>query len=310
MLFLPHLIVDTADRIPERVAWLFQEKRVDIEEFEAQATVCCFVVGPREFVTTLCRISVQLCEGTTFVQDAYQLGRDDEIRRLLRRLLPNIVEKPLTGSPQTEDDGVLGEPQGWFSDRAVIVNTLGMHARATARLNAVARSFACPIQLRCVGQRQSDWVNGKSIMEVMMLAGSVGSEIEIRARGKEGIAAVSFLIDYIDTGMDEDVTVDIRERVYRKKVLARTELPTRVVAKCDVGWGHEIFVRGDTPPLSWERGLAMSCIDKDIWLWEMPRLLLGSSFEFKLLRDDATWEVAVRDRIGEAGKVTVAFPEF
>ena len=69
-----------------------------------------------------------------------------------------------------------------------IVNKLGLHARAAAKLVTLASSFSSDIDISKDGQT----VNGKSIMGVMMLAASRGTHIVIRATGHdEDVAAAS-----------------------------------------------------------------------------------------------------------------------
>jgi phosphocarrier protein len=70
-----------------------------------------------------------------------------------------------------------------------IVNRLGLHARAAAKLVSCAGGFLSRIELERNGQR----VNGKSIMGVMMLAASRGSRIVINASGEDEEAALSAL---------------------------------------------------------------------------------------------------------------------
>ncbi len=66
-----------------------------------------------------------------------------------------------------------------------IINKLGLHARAAAKLVATASSYQSEIHIRKEDQR----VNGKSIMGVMMLAAGMGSVITLQARGDDaGIA--------------------------------------------------------------------------------------------------------------------------
>ena len=62
-----------------------------------------------------------------------------------------------------------------------INNKLGLHARAAAKLVAVANSYSADVTLEKQGQK----VNGKSIMGVMMLAASKGSVIAIKVSGEE-----------------------------------------------------------------------------------------------------------------------------
>ena len=58
-----------------------------------------------------------------------------------------------------------------------IVNKLGLHARASAKLTQLARRFHSDMQLTRNGRR----VNAKSIMGVMMLAAGKGSKVTIEA---------------------------------------------------------------------------------------------------------------------------------
>jgi phosphocarrier protein len=70
--------------------------------------------------------------------------------------------------------------------RVLIVNKLGLHARAAARFVQLAASFECQITVARDGRE----VNGKSIMGVMMLAAHRGSEIAISASGSDEYEAV------------------------------------------------------------------------------------------------------------------------
>ena len=70
-----------------------------------------------------------------------------------------------------------------------IVNKLGLHARAAAKLTEVAGGFAAEVWLSRNGRR----VNAKSIMGVMMLAAGKGSRVLIEADGEDAEAAVQAL---------------------------------------------------------------------------------------------------------------------
>ena len=67
-----------------------------------------------------------------------------------------------------------------------IVNRLGMHARPAAQFVRVASRFRCEVW---VG-KESEEINGKSIMGLMMLAAGQGSKLWIRCNGPEAEAAV------------------------------------------------------------------------------------------------------------------------
>jgi phosphocarrier protein len=74
-----------------------------------------------------------------------------------------------------------------------IVNKLGLHARASAKLTQAASAFACEVWLERNGRR----VNAKSIMGVMMLAAGKGARLTIEASGEgeaEALAALRKLI--------------------------------------------------------------------------------------------------------------------
>jgi phosphocarrier protein len=74
-----------------------------------------------------------------------------------------------------------------------IVNKLGLHARAAAKLTQIAGGFASEIWLSRSGRR----VNAKSIMGVMMLAAGQGTSVLLEAQGDdadEAIAAISKLV--------------------------------------------------------------------------------------------------------------------
>lgn len=70
-----------------------------------------------------------------------------------------------------------------------IVNRLGLHARAAARLVNLAGRFEAQIELERDGRR----VNGKSIMGVMMLAAAQGSTLTLHAEGTDAEQALTEL---------------------------------------------------------------------------------------------------------------------
>ncbi len=77
--------------------------------------------------------------------------------------------------------------------QVTIVNKLGLHARAAAKLVTCASRYQSQILLERKGQR----VNGKSIMGVMMLAASQGTELTLELEGadsEQALAALEALI--------------------------------------------------------------------------------------------------------------------
>ena len=76
---------------------------------------------------------------------------------------------------------------------AEIVNKLGLHARASAKLTQIASGFQSEIWLSRSGRR----VNAKSIMGVMMLAAGQGTSVLVEAKGddaEDAIAAIARLV--------------------------------------------------------------------------------------------------------------------
>ena len=80
-----------------------------------------------------------------------------------------------------------------------IINKLGLHARASAKLTQIASSFSCEIWLLRNGRR----VNAKSIMGVMMLAAGKGSTVTVDAEGEDAEAALAALQKLIADKFDE-----------------------------------------------------------------------------------------------------------
>ena len=84
--------------------------------------------------------------------------------------------------------------------RVTICNTLGLHARAAAKLVKQASAFSSEVFLEKDGQQ----VNGKSIMGVMMLAAAKGCELTIITQGQDEHTALSALVELVNTGFGED----------------------------------------------------------------------------------------------------------
>lgn len=76
----------------------------------------------------------------------------------------------------------------------VIINKLGLHARASAKLTQLASSFKCEVML----SRNNRRVNAKSIMGVMMLAAAKGVAITIETKGEDEEAAMDAIVALIN----------------------------------------------------------------------------------------------------------------
>jgi phosphocarrier protein HPr len=76
----------------------------------------------------------------------------------------------------------------------LIINKLGLHARASAKLTQLASRFKCDVMM----SRNNRRVNAKSIMGVMMLAAAKGMTISIETNGVDEIEAMQELVRLIN----------------------------------------------------------------------------------------------------------------
>ena len=81
-----------------------------------------------------------------------------------------------------------------------IVNRLGLHARATAKLVQLLSTFRCQATLEARGRE----VNAKSIMGVMLLAAGPGSTVVLRVDGEDAEAAADAAAALFERCFDED----------------------------------------------------------------------------------------------------------
>jgi Phosphotransferase System HPr (HPr) Family len=81
-----------------------------------------------------------------------------------------------------------------------IVNRLGLHARAAAKLVTLASRFPCEIRVRTDNRE----VSGKSIMGVLMLAAAKGTRITLVAEGDDAQEALDALDALIAARFEED----------------------------------------------------------------------------------------------------------
>ncbi len=84
--------------------------------------------------------------------------------------------------------------------RAAIANRKGLHARAAAKFVKLAAEFDAEITVA----KDDIEVSGLSIMGLMMLAAGLGTELEIRARGRQATKAVNALVGLVKSGFAED----------------------------------------------------------------------------------------------------------
>ena len=80
-----------------------------------------------------------------------------------------------------------------------IINKLGLHARASAKLTQLAGKFQCEVWM----SRNQKRVNAKSIMGVMMLAAGMGTVVTLETDGADEQAAMDALAEMISARFGE-----------------------------------------------------------------------------------------------------------
>ena len=88
------------------------------------------------------------------------------------------------------------------SARTTILNSLGLHARPAMAFVDAAGTFACDVRVRRADG--DEWVDGKSIMQMLLLAATQGTEIEIACDGDGADAALAALVRLVESRFDED----------------------------------------------------------------------------------------------------------
>lgn len=83
--------------------------------------------------------------------------------------------------------------------KITIINKLGLHARASAKFVSTAARFQSHIDVI----KDTQTINGKSIMGVMMLAANIGSKLTLQIDGPDEVEMEKALVDLINNRFDE-----------------------------------------------------------------------------------------------------------
>jgi len=86
------------------------------------------------------------------------------------------------------------------SRETVIVNRRGLHARAAAKVAALAEEFDAEITVAANGVSAT----ARSIMGLMLLAAGPGDPVRLAATGSDAVAALDAMAALVDAGFDED----------------------------------------------------------------------------------------------------------
>lgn len=87
-----------------------------------------------------------------------------------------------------------------LTETIAIINKRGLHARAAAKFATTAAQFSSRIQARTNGS----WVEGKSVMSLMLLAATQGTNLDVSTEGDDEIQAMQAIKALIDDRFEED----------------------------------------------------------------------------------------------------------
>ena len=86
---------------------------------------------------------------------------------------------------------------------APIKNAIGLHARPAAKMAETASKFKSDIRIKNM-DKNTEGINAKSIIRILSLNATMGTQIEISATGEDEEAAVQTLVALIDSGFGEE----------------------------------------------------------------------------------------------------------
>ena len=92
-----------------------------------------------------------------------------------------------------------------------------------------------------------------------------------------------------------------------KKAPAKKIKLTRIIARVDVGFGNQLYIRGENGGLDWERGIQMENVSA--YEWRFTTHYPAKSIEFKFLINDELWAEGNNLKIA-AGKESISSPTF
>ena len=91
-----------------------------------------------------------------------------------------------------------------------------------------------------------------------------------------------------------------------QRAVTSTPKTTIVEAKIDVGFGNNLFLRGQGAGLSWDRGIPLTCVDGKKWQWSGNA---NDKLTFKLLLNDTVWAKGA-DLVAVPGQRVEVAPAF
>lgn len=97
----------------------------------------------------------------------------------------------------------------------------------------------------------------------------------------------------------------VRKAPAKKPAVKTTR--TTITAQIDVGFGNALYIRGEGPGLSWDKGIVMDCVADDKWIITISDATRPVVFKFLL--NDITWCTG-DDYVVEPGGSTGIVPAF
>ena len=99
----------------------------------------------------------------------------------------------------------------------------------------------------------------------------------------------------------------IAQKPASKKAPAKKIKLTRIIARVDVGFGNQLYIRGENGGLDWERGIQMENVSA--YEWRFTTHYPAKSIEFKFLINDGLWYGGGNLTV-IAGKELISSPTF
>lgn len=87
-----------------------------------------------------------------------------------------------------------------LTETITIINKRGLHARAAAKLATLSAQFGCRTQARTNG----NWVDAKSVMSLMLLAATQGTNLEVSTDGDDEVVAMETIRALINNRFEEE----------------------------------------------------------------------------------------------------------
>ena len=87
-----------------------------------------------------------------------------------------------------------------LTETIAIINKRGLHARAAAKFATLSGQFGCRTQARTNGS----WVDAKSVMSLMLLAATQGTDLEVTTEGDDEVQAMDSIRALINNRFEED----------------------------------------------------------------------------------------------------------